>query len=120
MAKSVAFARIKSNVLELIARVPPGKLTTFAAIAALCDIEPRQVAYLLATCPDANEDGAPIPWHRAVAIDGSLQQGKRRSTHAKRLQDENHRVTAGRVTVPKVWHRLGAPPKTALPHPRRR
>jgi methylated-DNA-protein-cysteine methyltransferase related protein len=115
MPKSTAFARIKSNVIELIRRVPEGKLTSFAAIATLCDIEARQAAYLLATCADIDHDGE-IPWHRALSIDGALQTGKRRAAQASRLHDEGHQIAEGLVASPR-WVRLGAAPKTAQAHP---
>jgi methylated-DNA-protein-cysteine methyltransferase related protein len=111
MAKSAAFARIKSNVIELIRRVPAGKLTSFAAIAALCDIDARQAAYLLATCADIDDDGE-IPWHRAVSVDGALQKGKRRVAQAQRLHHEGHQIADGLIASPR-WVRLGAAPKTA-------
>jgi methylated-DNA-protein-cysteine methyltransferase related protein len=111
MAKSAAFARIKSNVIELIRRVPAGKLTSFAAIATLCDIEARQVAYLLATCADIDDDGE-IPWHRAVSFDGALQTGKRQAAQAQRIKAEGHQLGNGLIAQPR-WFALGAPPKTS-------
>jgi methylated-DNA-protein-cysteine methyltransferase related protein len=78
MAKpSPFFARIKRDVLAIIASVPPGRLVTFKDIAAHLDIQARQVAYLLAMLEDA--DQARLPWFRAVPENGTLATNKSNS-----------------------------------------
>ena len=71
---SAFFARIKADVLRIVAAVPEGRVVTFAAIGAHLDIMPRHVAYILATLPDSEK--ATLPWHRAVAADGRLGVAK--------------------------------------------
>lgn len=67
MAKSPAFARIKADVLRIVAAIPPGRVATFRDIGAHLDVMPRHVAYILATLTPAEQ--AAIPWHRAIGGD---------------------------------------------------
>jgi methylated-DNA-protein-cysteine methyltransferase-like protein len=64
------FARIKADVLRIVAAVPAGRVVTFADIGAHLDVMPRHIAYILATLSDIEK--AALPWHRAVAADGRL------------------------------------------------
>jgi methylated-DNA-protein-cysteine methyltransferase-like protein len=64
------FARIKADVLRMVAAVPPGRVVTFADMGAHLDVVPRHVAYILATLSEIEK--ATLPWHRAVAADGRL------------------------------------------------
>jgi methylated-DNA-protein-cysteine methyltransferase related protein len=78
MAKpSPFFARIKRDVLAIVASVPPGSLVAFKDIASHLDVQPRQVAYLLAMLDDA--DQARLPWFRAIPDDGTLKTPKANS-----------------------------------------
>ncbi len=78
MAKaSPFFARIRRDVLSIIASVPAGRLVSFKDVAAHLDIQPRQVAYLLAMLDDG--DKARLPWFRAIPDDGVLATPKSNS-----------------------------------------
>jgi methylated-DNA-protein-cysteine methyltransferase-like protein len=70
VAKSPAFARIKADVLRIVAAIPPGRVATFRDIGAHLDAMPRHVAYILATLGHAEQ--AAIPWHRAIGGDLTL------------------------------------------------
>jgi methylated-DNA-protein-cysteine methyltransferase-like protein len=70
VARSPFFARIKGAVLHIVASVPPGRVVTFAEIGAHLDVAPRHVAYILAMLDPI--EAATLPWHRAVAADGTL------------------------------------------------
>jgi methylated-DNA-protein-cysteine methyltransferase-like protein len=108
------FARIRGDVLAIVATVPPGRVVTFRDVGAHLDVVPRHVAYLLAT-PDA-ADAARFPWHRAVPDDGVLTPDKRGADGARQrdlLADEGHVVgangalaglAAARVTVDTLPH----------------
>lgn len=74
MAKSDAYARIKSDVYAIARVIPPGQLTTFAAIGDFLDVVPRQVAYLLALRND--EEREATSWHRIVGDGGVLGRTK--------------------------------------------
>jgi alkylated DNA nucleotide flippase Atl1 len=54
-------------VLSVVERVPPGRVTTYGAIAASVGRGgPRQVGRVMATY------GGPVPWWRVVRADGVL------------------------------------------------
>jgi alkylated DNA nucleotide flippase Atl1 len=61
-------------VLELVARIPPGKVLSYGAIAShLADVSgrgsPRLVGRIMASCD------RPVPWHRVVRNDGLPARG---------------------------------------------
>lgn len=58
--------QLHERVREIIATVPPGKVTTYGDIAAFAGARsPRLVGRILA------EDGADLPWHRVLRADGT-------------------------------------------------
>lgn len=64
------FARIKGDVLTIVAAVPERRVVSFADIGAQLDVMPRHVAYILAQLSEIEK--ATLPWHRVVAADGRL------------------------------------------------
>ena len=58
--------RFVEDVLALVERVPPGRVTTYGAIGDRLGRGPRLVGRVLA------EYGGPVPWWRVVRADGSL------------------------------------------------
>jgi methylated-DNA-protein-cysteine methyltransferase related protein len=74
LAKSPFFARIKNDVLQIVAHIPEGRVATFADIGAHLDVMPRHVAYILTTLEDAAK--MTLPWYRVVSGDGSLGKPK--------------------------------------------
>lgn len=87
MAGSPNFARIDAQVRDILERVPPGRVTTYAAVGEELDVPARHVAHLLMHADD-------VPWHRAVAVDGALTRGRRRREHERRLTAEGVPVLA--------------------------
>jgi alkylated DNA nucleotide flippase Atl1 len=54
-------------VLSLVERIPPGRVTTYGALAEAVGVGgPRQVGKVMSTY------GGPVPWWRVVHADGSL------------------------------------------------
>lgn len=57
---------LHERVREVIATVPPGKVSTYGDIAAIAGApSPRLVGRILA------EDGADLPWHRILRANGT-------------------------------------------------
>jgi methylated-DNA-protein-cysteine methyltransferase-like protein len=119
------FARIRGDVLKIMAAVPPGRVVSFAGIGAHLDVAPRHVAYILAMLSD--EEKAAIPWHRAVTEEGTPGTGGERQRALLVAEgagfDEEDRVTdldARRVEVASLPHGVpkGTRPPDA-PKPRR-
>jgi methylated-DNA-protein-cysteine methyltransferase related protein len=71
--RSIAFTRIRAEVLRLVALIPHGKFTTYGSIAVHMNVVARHVATVLARLSD--EEAANLPWHRVVASEGRLSQG---------------------------------------------
>jgi methylated-DNA-protein-cysteine methyltransferase related protein len=125
MAKSPAFARIKSQVLEIVATIPVSKLSTYQSIGKHLAVMPRHVAYILSQLPD-NEKMV-YPWHRVVAGDGQLGAVKKApdgKTQAELLRNEGiliceNNVTSemARVFVPaqELPNSIGPQTRTAAP-----
>lgn len=68
--KSVAFARIRAEVIRLVALIPPGKFTTYGSIAIHMNVIARHVATVLSHLTD--EESATLPWHRVVSADARI------------------------------------------------
>jgi methylated-DNA-protein-cysteine methyltransferase-like protein len=98
MAKSEAFARIKGQVLRIVATIPEAKITTYQSIGEHLAVMPRHVAYIISQLDDTAK--LEIPWHRVVSADGGLGVPKRDphgDTQADRLRREGIAVEGNAV-----------------------
>ncbi|MGL4635438.1 MAG: MGMT family protein [Beijerinckiaceae bacterium] len=99
MSKSPFFARIKADVLKVMASVPRGHLVTFLDVGQHLDIMPRHVAYILAQLE--GEEQAATPWFRAVAENGVLSRPKSNDfgiSQRTLLEEEGHLIAPdGRI-----------------------
>ena len=114
MAKSEAFARIKDQVLRIVATIPESKITTYHSIGEHLAVMPRHVAYILSQLDDSTK--MEVPWYRVVSADGSLGVPKRDpngDTQAQLLQREGIDVVGHAVAPPLEAVFL---PAAALPH----
>ena len=73
MAKSLAFARIRAEVIRLVALIPKGRFTTYGSIALHMNCTPRHVAQVLSRLTE--EESARLPWQRVVAAEGRISRG---------------------------------------------
>lgn len=117
------FARIKADVLRIMASVPAGRVAVLAEIGAHLDVPPRHVAYILATLPDAEK--AMLTWHRAVGPEGMAPAPGQQALLAAEgaVFDEDGCLAdfaARRIDVTGLPH--GVPPRSRpanAPRPRR-
>jgi methylated-DNA-protein-cysteine methyltransferase-like protein len=60
----------RARILEVIRRVPRGRVATYGQIARLAGLagQARQVGYALADLPD----GTRVPWHRVINAQGRI------------------------------------------------
>ena len=86
MAGSAAYARIKSDVMAIAVRIPPGRVATHKQIGVHLKVMPRHVAYILATLDDADRET--VPWWRVVADGGAIGRHLRRDEQLQRLRAE--------------------------------
>jgi alkylated DNA nucleotide flippase Atl1 len=66
------------RVLEVVERIPPGRVTTYGAIAEAVGGGPRQVGAVMA------HHGGPVPWWRVIRADGTppmCNDGRARAHH---------------------------------------
>jgi methylated-DNA-protein-cysteine methyltransferase-like protein len=68
--KSIAFARIRAEVIRLVALIPEGKFTTYGSLAVHMNVAARHVAFVLSSLTD--EEAAVLPWHRVVGAEGRI------------------------------------------------
>lgn len=133
MARSPFFARLKRDVLLIVAATPRGKLVTYADVGKHIDAPARHVAYILSQLDHA--EAAAHPWHRAIA-ESAVLKGERcdvlgRSQRAL-LEAEGHLISGdGRILdvaqklvgVDALDHGVAKqtrPPDAPVPAPRRK
>ena len=74
MGKSAGQARLKPRVLEVVAAIPEGRVTTYGAVGRHLRVTARQVARVLATLTAEESEG--LPWFRVVAANGVVSSTK--------------------------------------------
>lgn len=85
-------------VLSVVERVPPGRVTTYGAIAEHLGVGgPRQVARVMAL------HGGPVPWWRVVRADGSLPEGHRMEASAGYQAEGTPLTGSRRVDMPRAF-----------------
>jgi len=88
-AKSPAFARIRAEVIRLVALIPEGKFTTYGSIAVHMNVMARHVAFVMSRLTD--EESKALPWHRVVSADARLSakmDSELRDLQKSRLESE--------------------------------
>lgn len=97
MSRSLAFWKIRNDVLGATASIPKGCVSTYASIGDHLEIMPRHVSYILATLKEAEK--ASIPWFRVVAKDGTVSatNKQRQAAQIKLLQGEGHAFSQNRI-----------------------
>ena len=68
--KSIAFARIRAEVIRLVALIPEGQFTTYGSIAIHMNVIAHHVATVLSHLRP--EESAALPWHRVVSANARL------------------------------------------------
>jgi len=90
---SPAFARIHHDVMQVVAHIPRGRVTTYSAIGEFLDVVPRQVAFPLARRNDEAREA--VPWWRVVGAATALGRPKRAAAGAS----QHHLLLAEGVAV---------------------
>lgn len=81
-------------VLSVVERIPPGRVTTYGAIAdALGSFGPRYVGRVLAT------HGGSVPWWRVVRADGSLPPSHQEDARGHYAEEGTAFRASGRVDL---------------------
>ena len=93
--KSAAFARIRAEVIRLVALIPRGKFTTYGSIAIHMNVVARHVAFVMSRLTES--EAAALPWHRVVSADARLSQkmdAELARVQRKRLMREGMKIDA--------------------------
>ena len=95
MAKppSKAFARIRAEVIRLVALIPDGRFTTYGSIAVHMNVVARHVATVLSRLTP--EESAALPWHRVVSADARISPNMSPETakmQRRRLKAEGMKI----------------------------
>ncbi|QIS22336.1 MGMT family protein [Nocardia terpenica] len=81
------------RVRELVASIPPGRVSTYGDIAAAAGLStPRTVGWIMRT------DSADLPWHRVLRADGTPAPHLRHR-QLQRLAEEGCPVLGDRVDL---------------------
>jgi methylated-DNA-protein-cysteine methyltransferase-like protein len=83
-ARSASADRFKSRVLEVVAAIPEGRVTTYGSIGRHLRGTARQVAFVLARL--TAEESAGLPWFRVVAAGGVVSSIKRRGVGRRQIE----------------------------------
>jgi methylated-DNA-protein-cysteine methyltransferase related protein len=59
------------KILEMVAKIPKGKVTTYGALAKIAGVDPRVVGFAL----HSNNDPKHYPCHRVIKSDGTIAKG---------------------------------------------
>lgn len=95
-------------ILEVVRRIPHGRVTTYGAVAARAGL-PRR-ARLVGKVLAGVTDGSPVPWHRVIAAGGRIafpDGSAARVRQIELLAEEGVDAARGRVNLARFgW---GAP-----------
>ncbi|WP_205471155.1 MGMT family protein [Nocardioides sp. SYSU D00038] len=94
-------------VLEIVERVPRGRVTTYGAIADVVGGGPRQVGAVM------SRHGGPVPWWRVIRADGSLPPSHEANARPHYLDEGTPLRASGAVDLRAAFWDPGPPgPKT--------
>lgn len=106
-------------VYRLIKKIPPGRVTTYGALARKLRLRggARAVGYAMAACPN----GRGIPWHRVVGAGGRLLMPEpQRSLQRRLLESEGVRTEFERIDMSRYEWKLRQTVKRAARRKRMR
>ena len=93
--KSKAFARIRAEVIRLVALIPSGKFTTYGSIAIHMNVMARHVAFVMSRLTE--QESAELPWHRVVSADARISpnmDAELSKVQRRRLKKEGFKINA--------------------------
>ncbi len=106
MARSPAFARIKADILAIVAAIPKGRVATAADLGRQIDVPARHVAYILTALDE--DERAVTPWWRVVADGGAIGRHKRREDQIAMLRRDGLTVSAAGIVADFAVRRVTA------------
>lgn len=95
------------RVLQVVERVPRGRVTTYGAIADAVGGGPRQVGSVM------SRHGGPVPWWRVVRADGSLPPSHEDEARQRYLEEGTPLRRSGSVDIVRAFWGPEQPPRRA-------
>lgn len=94
----VEFEEFVEPVLVVVEQIPPGRVTTYGAIAEhVGGSGPRRVGRVL------SQHGGSVPWWRVVRADGSLPPSHDDEARAHHLDEGTPLRPSGRIDMPRAF-----------------
>jgi methylated-DNA-protein-cysteine methyltransferase related protein len=90
----------KNKILEIVRRIPPGKVIYFGQIAELTGIHPRVAGWIMSGMTPQECEG--LPWWRVVAKTGfvaSLKLGYKGIAQKEMLEKEGYHLVGDHVDM---------------------
>lgn len=84
-------------VLAVVEQVPPGRVTTYGAVADVVGSGPRRVGRVMSLF------GGSVPWWRVVRADGSLPPSHDEEAQAAYLAEGTPVRPSGRIDMPRAF-----------------
>ncbi|TYL46089.1 MGMT family protein [Nocardioides sp. BGMRC 2183] len=81
------------RILDLVEQVPPGRVTTYGALADVVGGGPRQVGTVMA------HHGGAVPWWRVIRADGSLPPSHQAAARPHYDDERTPTLPSGKVDV---------------------
>lgn len=85
------------RVLAVVEQVPPGRVTTYGAVADVVGSGPRRVGRVMSLF------GGSVPWWRVVRADGSLPPSHDEEARAAYLTEGTPVRPSGRIDMPQAF-----------------
>jgi len=85
------------SVLAIVEAIPPGRVTSYGAIADVVGSGPRRVGSVMA------QHGGPVPWWRVVRADGSLPPSHQDEARGRYLEEGTPLRRAGAVDIEQAF-----------------
>lgn len=88
---SIAFQRIRAEVIRIVGLIPEGKFTTYGAIAVHMNVVARHVAFVMSRLTE--EESERLPWHRVVGAEARISPKMDAArVQRERLENEGMKV----------------------------
>jgi alkylated DNA nucleotide flippase Atl1 len=85
------------SVLAIVESIPPGRVTSYGAIADVVGSGPRRVGSVMA------HHGGPVPWWRVVRADGSLPPSHQDEARHRYLDEGTPLRRGGSVDIDRAF-----------------
>jgi methylated-DNA-protein-cysteine methyltransferase-like protein len=105
MAGAATFAQVKAQLLDLVARIPPGRVAIHKDLGVYLGVPPHHVAFILTTLSDVER--AQAAWWRVVADGGAVGRHDHRDAQIARLKADGLVLSGVGIVQDLAKHKVG-------------